>query len=374
MKFVRQTTVSRSVSAFTGIFRGVSTRRDSRARNVVPRGVPTPLVELSAVNEDTIENIQNWRVWAREQAHQATTTGFQHVDSPGLNNLFEEIDWLLQDNIDEANHVSRTLSVRSASQSQTGKVKVRLSLSELGFLWQRRLQERVPLQYLTHMAYWRDFSLVITPDVLIPRPETELLVDFALQAQQKWKCSDLALAEGPWLDMGTGSGAIAIGIVKAFIAKGLNPNPVVHAVDLCPKACVLAQHNSVRNGVQNNIKVTQGSWFNALGSAEIKFSGIVSNPPYIPSEEMYCLQPEVLEHEPLLALDGGSGSGTESLVDVCFGASIQLQHGGFLALETLGDEQSKFVRDVLLSMGSFRKIEILQDYTGIKRFVTALRL
>ena len=372
MNFARQVTVSRAVSIFRGIFRGVSTRRDSRVRNVVPTSIPTPLVELSAVHEDTIENIQNWRVWAREQAHQATTTGFQHVDSPGLKNLFDEIDWLVQDNIDEANHLNRTLSVRSTSQSQTGKVKMRLSLSELGFLWQRRLHERVPLQHLTHMAYWRDFSLVITPDVLIPRPETELLVDFALQAQHQWKCSDLA--EGPWLDMGTGSGAIAIGIVKAFIDKGISSNPMVHAVDLCPKACLLAQHNSVRTGVQNNIKVTQGSWFSTLGLAEIKFSGIVSNPPYIPSEEMHCLQPEVLEHEPLLALDGGSGSGTESLVDVCFGASVHLQHGGFLALETLGDEQSKLVRDVLLSMGSFEKIEILQDYTGVKRFVTALRL
>ncbi|MGL5065079.1 MAG: protein-(glutamine-N5) methyltransferase, release factor-specific, partial [Microcoleus sp.] len=143
-----------------------------------------------------------------------------------------EIDWLLQElaGLDK-------LTLRLELYKDCPQIELKLSLPELAKLWQRRLQERVPVQYLTGVVYWRNFSLKVTPAVLIPRPETELLVDLAVQSvkgdrinlksQIDWagetvkddrtnRKSKIENRKSHWVDLGTGSGAIAIGLASVL--------------------------------------------------------------------------------------------------------------------------------------------------------------
>jgi release factor glutamine methyltransferase len=131
--------------------------------------------------------------------HQAKQMAIASAVSP------TEVDWLLQEitDLDSLQLRLETFKGRSLISSQ-------LSLSQLDQLWQRRLQERVPIQYLVGVTPWRDFSLKVTPDVLIPRPETECLIDLVENIIQE----NPLLATGNWVDLGTGSGAIAIGLAK----------------------------------------------------------------------------------------------------------------------------------------------------------------
>ena len=105
----------------------------------------------------------------------------------------------------------------------------------------------------------------------------------------------------------------------------------------------------------------------------LRFAGIISNPPYIPSHEISLLQPEV-QHEPVLALDGGVANGTDCLRAICQGAAQYLLRGGILILETHGDEQTTFLSKELASFRHFEKVEIHRDYANIQRFVTARRI
>src|SRR4028118_824461 len=127
-----------------------------------------------------------------------------------------ELDWLLQElaGLDK-------LALRLESFKDLPKIELKLSLSEIARLWQRRLHERVPVQYLTGVAHWRHFSLKVTPAVLIPRPETELLIDSAVEAVKSYGVNP----KSHWVDLGTGSGAIAIGLACALT------NARVYAVD-----------------------------------------------------------------------------------------------------------------------------------------------
>jgi release factor glutamine methyltransferase len=245
-------------------------------------------------------------------------------------------------------------------------------------LWRRRLVGREPLQYLTSTAFWRDMVLSVGPGVLIPRPETELIVDFALDAA----AARPQLGRGAWADLGTGSGALALGIARALPAA-----PAVWAVDLAAEPVAHAAANAARAGVGHRVRVVRGSWFEPLLAAGMtSLAGIVSNPPYIASADMAGLQAEVGRHEPALALDGGGGLGIDSLMKVCLGAAALLQGGGFLALETAGGEQAEYIADVLRRMRdpggggggggegrAFEEVQVRQDLRAVGRFVTATR-
>jgi release factor glutamine methyltransferase len=140
-----------------------------------------------------------------------------------------ELDWLLQElaGLDK-------LALRLESFKDLPKIELKLSVSELDRLWQRRLLERVPVQYLTGVAHWRDFSLKVTPAVLIPRPETELLIDLAVDAVKSYSVN----RKSDWVDLGTGSGAIAIGLASELT------NATVYAVDCCSEALAVARQNA----------------------------------------------------------------------------------------------------------------------------------
>lgn len=246
-------------------------------------------------------------------------------------------------------------------------------------LWQKRLRERVPLQYVTSTVFWRDLILSVGPGVLIPRPETELMVDFALEAVK----DNGDLVKYPWADLGTGSGALAIGL-----AKSVPEIPVVWAVDVSTKALEYVKFNARLAGQEERVRTCQGSWFEPLYSTHAgELAGIVSNPPYIPSEQMQDLQAEVGLHEPWNALEGGQGLGVDALVPICTGAMDMLRPAGILILETAGGEQAAYVAQLLLHFrlhqfdqdGSdvevlaFDQVRIRKDLRGVDRFVTAIR-
>lgn len=162
---------------------------------------------------------------------------------------------------------------------------------------------------------------MVRDGVLIPRPETEMVVDLVAEVE--------GFEDGVWADLGTGTGAIAIGIGRKLGEKGR-----VLATDLSEVATETARVNVERYGLEGKVEVRRGSWFEPLRDVEGKLDGLVSNPPYIPSEDIEGLQEEVGRHEPRLALDGGE-AGVDCLVHLCEGAASALRHGGFFAFEVI---------------------------------------
>lgn len=268
-----------------------------------------------------------------------------------------EIDWLLQ----ELAGLDR-LALRLELFKDLPKIELKLSVSELAQLWQRRLQERVPVQYLTGVAHWRHFSLKVTPAVLIPRPETELLIDLAVEAVKSYGVNP----KSHWVDLGTGSGAIAIALASALT------NTTIHAVDCSSEALAVARQNADNLGFESRINFYQGSWWEPLAFLKGQVSGMVSNPPYIPSSTVLTLQPEVLKHEPHLALDGGF-DGLDCIRHLVETAPDYLESGGVWLVEMMAG-QAEAVADMLESHGSYGKVQIFSDLAGVDRFALAYRL
>jgi len=379
----RKTTVKRLGKTVPPVFGdfGGSRRLALKTQAFMQAGstAPIALIDVHATFREKRLKVAEWRIWAREQAENKSRRG-EHIDTPSLESLFIEIDWLIDDNISlEEQDITPHTKLSTYSNKVLGRnlsseyLCLRVPLTELSLLWERRLCEHVPLQYLTHIAYWRDLELLVNPDVLIPRPETELVVDWALEARAQSGSGQLEC--GPWLDLGTGSGAIAIALAKSFMVENTGTHPYVYAVDISPGACSIASYNLMRHGVQEVVRLVQTSWFDAFeNDTEMQgaFAGIISNPPYIPTDKLDSLQLEV-RHEPSLALDGGTGAGVDSLTKICMNAAKYLSQGGSLILETNGYDQSIMIREQLLSTSYFAKIEIRYDYFCVGRFVTARR-
>jgi release factor glutamine methyltransferase len=270
-----------------------------------------------------------------------------------------EVDWLLQAVTD-----LDSLSLRLESFQQRAQIPCRYSPSQLTQLWQRRLKERLPLQYLVGNVPWRNFSLTVSPAVLIPRPETELIVDIARQAAAESTLPDLAA--GHWVDLGTGSGAIACGLAAAFI------DATIHAVDQSAAALAIAQENAENLQFFPRINFYQGFWWNPLAAWRGAISGMVSNPPYIPTPLIATLQPEIALHEPHLALDGGN-DGLDCIRHLIATAPDYLRPGGIWLIEMMAG-QAETVKNLLQEQGSYEKIQIFPDLAGIERFALAYNL
>jgi len=268
-----------------------------------------------------------------------------------------EVDWLLQ----EIAGLDR-LTLRLESFRDWAEIPLRYSLDTITQLWQQRLEARVPVQYLVGATPWRRFLLTVSPAVLIPRPETEYLVDLAIAATKKMP----SLAQGDWADLGTGSGAIALGLADVF------PSATIHAVDFSSDALTIAQTNARLSKLDDRIQFHQGSWFEPLTSLTDKLSGMVSNPPYIPSAMISELQPEVSRHEPHLALDGGR-DGLDCIRHLVTAAPDYLISGGLWLIELMAG-QAEPVVELLHQQGSYCDIQIHQDLAGIDRFVLAYRV
>jgi release factor glutamine methyltransferase len=305
----------------------------------VSQATPEPNQPIIAGHE-----IWQWRQTARQQAVAA--------DIPP-----DEVDWLLQ----EWAGLDR-LALRLGSVQEKPAIALSLPWAELTQLWQKRLEARVPVQYLVGAAPWRNFRLRVSPAVLIPRPETEYLIDLVEAAVQ---ASPIDLAQGDWADLGTGSGAIALGLADAL------PKAKIHAVDTSVEALAIAQQNAQRLHLDQRIQFHHGSWFQPLDSLPGQLSGMVSNPPYIPTSLVPNLQPEVARHEPWLALDGGV-DGLDCIRHLVGTAPTYLRSGGIWLIEMMAGQATSVV-DLLHQQGSYRDIQTYADLAGIDRFVLAHR-
>ena len=236
-----------------------------------------------------------------------------------------------------------------------------LSKGELGqieALVQRRA-ERVPLQHLVGTVSFNGLELEVNGDVLIPRPETEILAQLAVQHLSSVKKSAPVA-----LDFGSGSGCLAIAL-----AVGV-PGAMVHAIDCSEAAIAVARRNAQRHGVADRIQFHLGDGFAALPKTTQPFDLLVSNPPYISTGEIATLDPEVRDHDPLLALDGGA-DGLDFYRRLAAEAPGFLQPGAPVLLE-FGDGQEDDLCRLFSGSGwVFEAIE--NDLSGRPRIVIARR-
>ncbi|CDP13624.1 unnamed protein product [Coffea canephora] len=324
-----------------------------------PVKLQTPLFLNPADYRATLSDLKKWHLWARGLASSVGTKFLDLDNGPDSALLHRELNWLIEDSLQDP------IALLSDNSDDSLVVPLRACLDDLYMLWKQRIEGRRPFQYLVGCEHWRDLVLSVQEGVLIPRPETELIVDFVSDVTKE----NEVLREGLWADLGTGSGALAVGIGRILGSCG-----GVIATDLSPVSVAVASYNVQRYSLQDRVAIKQGSWFEPLKDDEGKFAGIVSNPPYIPSEDIGRLQAEVGRHEPKLALDGGA-DGMDDLLHICNGAASMLRPGGFFALETNGEKQSNFLVDSIGSQseGRFCDVKVASDFAGIKRFVTGYR-
>ena len=225
-------------------------------------------------------------------------------------------------------------------------------LAELRPLVKRRA-EREPLQYIVGTVDFCDMELKVDRRALIPRFETEELVELACEA----------LSENPKtiLDLGTGSGALALALAKKY------PEASVDAVDVSAAALSLAQENALALGLDSRVTFHEGSWWRPLGLGEQLFDLIVSNPPYLTDEEMTTAEPEVVGHEPHSALVSGV-DGLDDLRLIFKEAASHMKPGGLLALET-GIAQTEALDALAVAAGL--QGECMEDLSGRPRFYFA---
>jgi release factor glutamine methyltransferase len=222
----------------------------------------------------------------------------------------------------------------------------------------RRRVERVPLQHIIGTQAFRDITVRVSADALVPRPETELLASWALELLPS------PAAGAPLvIDVGTGSGCLAGAL--AFERRDLT----VVALDASPAAAAVARGNIAALGLGDRVTVVVSDLFASL--APIHADLIVSNPPYIPSRVVDTLAPEITDHEPRCAIDGGP-DGLGIITRLVAAAPRWLRPGAPLVLETAGGDQ---IAVVVASMGAagFVDLAIRDDLAGIERFVSGRR-
>ena len=220
------------------------------------------------------------------------------------------------------------------------------------------ITRRVGREPVAHLVGYREFwglELAVTPDVLIPRPETELVVETALRLRSA-RPGDFLLA-----DVGTGSGCLAIALATEF------PAARVIATDMSAAALDVAQANAARHGVADRI-----TWYHGrdLAGAPRPVDLIVSNPPYVPAAAIDALAPEVRDHEPRIALNGGP-DGTVALRAVIADADGALAPDGDLIVEFGSDQESAF-REIVAGTG-LRVTRVVRDLQGLARVGVAAR-
>jgi release factor glutamine methyltransferase len=205
----------------------------------------------------------------------------------------------------------------------------------------QRRADGVPLAYLVGEREFHGLALRVTPDVLVPRPDTETLVDWAID-----RLRSAALARPRVLDLGTGSGAIALAVAHG------HPAARVTATDVSPTALAVAQDNGRRLGLA--VDWVLGAWWQALPN-EMAFDLVLSNPPYIAGDDPHL---PALRHEPRLALTPG-GDGLDALRQIIDGATAHLPPGGWLLLEHGWDQADAVV--ARLQAAGFEQISTRQD-------------
>jgi release factor glutamine methyltransferase len=219
----------------------------------------------------------------------------------------------------------------------------------------KRRARREPVAYITGEKEFWSLALKVGPAVLIPRPETECLVEAALAVLPK----DGSYGPRRVLDLGTGSGAIALALAVE------RPGDEIIATDLSEEALSIARENARRHGVEDRVNFLEGDWFASVKTVESRFDLIVSNPPYIRQPDLEGLQPEIRHFEPVGALDGGA-DGIDCLTDIILAAPSYLRPSGNLLLE-IGHDQQSLLTEVVSQAGCYTDAMFLKDYGGHDR-------
>lgn len=220
------------------------------------------------------------------------------------------------------------------------------------------LQERSsgrPIQYITGAQEFWGLSFAVTPEVLIPRPETEHLVEAALERLHEFAAPRI-------VDVGTGSGAIAVAL--AYALRNMQPETQITGLDICEAALTMAKENAAQNDMSGKIRWVHSDLLTAV--LEESFEAVVSNPPYIAEWERAGLATEVREHEPALALFSGP-TGLEIYERLIPQARRVLVEGGWLILE-IGSTQQAAIAELL---EGWRSVEFLPDLQGHLRVACA---
>jgi release factor glutamine methyltransferase len=226
-------------------------------------------------------------------------------------------------------------------------------------LLQRRLA-REPVAYITGTQEFWSLDFAVTPDVLIPRPDTERLVEVALLCTAK----SAAVKPPQIVDLCTGSGAVAVSLAREL------PLAQIYATDNSPAALALARRNAEAHQVAARVKFFAGDLFHAMvPPPEAGFDLIVTNPPYVRRAEIATLAPEVSRWEPRAALDGGN-DGLDFYRRIAAAAPDYLAEWGVLALE-IGADMAREVSAICAETGRYREIEVFQDYAGRDRVILA---
>jgi release factor glutamine methyltransferase len=280
-------------------------------------------------------------------------------------NINSFLDWsqsqlaeagVLSPRLDSEIILAHTLNLsRTDLWTQGKRVLIESEVKDIKKFMQRRLNREPISQIVGHQEFW-SLDFIVDENVLAPRPETELLIETALNC--------ISSTTAKILDLGTGSGALAVTMAKEI------SECKVSALDIDAKALSIAKENAVRHGVADQIEficadIKQSDW---LGC----FSMILSNPPYIKSEDIEKIMPEVRNYEPRKALDGGV-TGLDFYRSIIPIAVNRLEENGFLILE-IGHDQACEVAALLNNFSCYQNIKVIQDYSGCDRVVKAQKI
>ena len=233
------------------------------------------------------------------------------------------------------------------------KLYLKKNLDYLESIWEVHIFSSTPIQHLCGVAFWRDLKLKVSNKVLIPRPETELIVDIVYKLFGK-NSQKILFAE-----LGTGSGAISIALAVANpLWKGI-------ATDIDEDVLEIASKNYKNSSNQSNLKFYCGNWWSPFESFKGKVDLAISNPPYIPKDTYEKLPKEVKNYEPKIALLGGE-DGLNHIREIIQKAPLFLRENGWLILENHFDQGEKVKK--LLIKNKFKSVEIVNDLSGVGRF------
>jgi release factor glutamine methyltransferase len=289
---------------------------------------------------------------ARVTVREAIRTGAEYLRKAGIDSARLDAEVLLRHVlvIEKAEfYLGLDLALDAAAEREFQKLLLRRA-------------GREPVAYITgHKEFW-SLDFVVTPAVLIPRPETELLVELALKlATRLPRMSALKI-----LDVGTGSGAIAVALAKELLQGE------IRAVDISAEAIEIARLNARRHGVEERMEFFSGDLFESVAEEREGFDLIVANPPYIRSGDLAGLAPEIREWEPITALDGGA-DGLLYYRRIIAGAGDYLMAGGSILLE-LGDAMREAVARLFADSGGFEPAQVYRDYAGKERVIAVAKI
>lgn len=222
----------------------------------------------------------------------------------------------------------------------------------------KRRTSREPVAYIVGRKEFWSMDLEVNRSVLIPRPETECLVERALES--------LAVDSNPGsksiLELGTGSGAVILALASE------NSRHSYLGTDISSDALGVARRNAIRHGLGSKIRFMVADWFAAFNAKSGSFDLIVSNPPYIRSADLRRLQPEIHVFEPVAALDGAK-DGLRCLRHIIQSAYLYLKQGGALLLE-MGYDQQAPLTQIIDTCGQYEDVQFYKDYSGHDRIVS----